>query len=153
MIGTPRSAPPTEKKAIRSHYDLATPFYRLVWGPHIHHGLWSAEDVARDVPEMQPRLAQEQLTDTLAALAADEYAEKEGGESPDCDDPDCAERENEAEARSIARQVWAKDGEVEIDDDAGVSMAFTDPDGDPTGAYVQAWVFVEFTANSAKGAK
>lgn len=69
MIGTPRSAPPTEKKAIRSHYDLATPFYRLVWGPHIHHGLWSAEDVARDVPEMQPRLAQEQLTDTLAALA------------------------------------------------------------------------------------
>ncbi len=90
---------------------------------------------------------------TLAALAVDEYAEKERGESPDCDDPDCAEKENEAEARSIARQVWAKDGEVEIDDDAGVSMAFTDPDGDPTGAYVQAWVFVEFTANSANGAR
>ncbi len=69
MICTPRTAPPTEKAAIRSHYDLATPFYRLVWGPHIHHGLWSAEDAARDVPETPPRAAQEQLTDTLATLA------------------------------------------------------------------------------------
>ena len=69
MIETPSTAPPTEKGAIRSHYDLATPFYRLVWGPHIHHGLWSAEDAARAVPQMPPRVAQEQLTDTLAALA------------------------------------------------------------------------------------
>jgi len=69
MISTPGTAAPTEKAAIRSHYDLATPFYRLVWGPHIHHGLWSAEDAARDVPEMSPRGAQEQLTDTLATLA------------------------------------------------------------------------------------
>ena len=28
------------KREIRRHYDLATPFYRLLWGPHIHHGLW-----------------------------------------------------------------------------------------------------------------
>ena len=69
MISTPAHAPPTRKEAIRSHYDLATPFYRLVWGPHIHHGLWSAEDAARGVPEMPPREAQEALTDTLAALA------------------------------------------------------------------------------------
>jgi cyclopropane fatty-acyl-phospholipid synthase-like methyltransferase len=27
------------KDAIRSHYDLAAPFYRLLWGRHIHHGL------------------------------------------------------------------------------------------------------------------
>jgi tocopherol O-methyltransferase len=70
MISTPASAPPTEKGAIRSHYDLATPFYRLLWGPHIHHGLWSAADVARAVPEMSPRAAQEALTDTLASLAS-----------------------------------------------------------------------------------
>ena len=31
------------KRAIRTHYDLATPFYRLLWGPHIHHGLWERE--------------------------------------------------------------------------------------------------------------
>lgn len=49
MIWTPRTAPPTEKAAIRSHYDLARPFYRLVWRPHIHHGLWLAEDAARSV--------------------------------------------------------------------------------------------------------
>ena len=70
MICTRRTVPPTEKAAIRSHYDLGTPFYRLVWGPHIHHGLWSAEDAARDVPETPPRAAQERLTDTLAALAS-----------------------------------------------------------------------------------
>ena len=58
-----------DRRAIRSHYDLATPFYRLLWGPHIHHGLWSEEDAARRVPEVSPRAAQEQLTDTLAALA------------------------------------------------------------------------------------
>ena len=68
MISTPRTAPPTEKAAIRSHYDLATPFYRLVWGPHIHHGLWSADDVSRPAPRASPRAAQEALTDTLATL-------------------------------------------------------------------------------------
>ena len=57
------------QRAIRSHYDLATPFYRLLWGPHIHHGLWSEEDAARRVPQVSPRTAQEQLTDTLAELA------------------------------------------------------------------------------------
>ncbi|MEI6637024.1 MAG: class I SAM-dependent methyltransferase [Planctomycetota bacterium] len=57
------------KQSIRSHYDLATPFYRLLWGPHIHHGLWSAEDAARLVPKATPRAAQEHLTDTLAGLS------------------------------------------------------------------------------------
>ncbi|MBS0208577.1 MAG: hypothetical protein JSS27_06440 [Planctomycetes bacterium] len=31
-----------KKSAVRSHYDLVTPFYRLLWGEHIHHGLWHA---------------------------------------------------------------------------------------------------------------
>lgn len=69
MISVAPSAPPTEKAAIRSHYDLATPFYRLLWGPHVHHGLWSEEDAARAVPRMSARVAQERLTDTLASLA------------------------------------------------------------------------------------
>lgn len=57
------------KDSIRSHYDLATPFYRLFWGPHIHHGLWSAEDAVREQPHASPRAAQEALTDSLATLA------------------------------------------------------------------------------------
>ncbi len=50
-----------QKKVIRSHYDLSTPFYRLLWGPHIHHGLWEANE--------SPRTAQLQLTERLATLA------------------------------------------------------------------------------------
>jgi tocopherol O-methyltransferase len=46
---------------IRGHYDLSTPFYRLLWGPHIHHGLWEADE--------SPRTAQLQLTERLATLA------------------------------------------------------------------------------------
>ena len=33
------SCPTVEKRVIRTHYNLATPFYRLLWGRHIHHGL------------------------------------------------------------------------------------------------------------------
>jgi tocopherol O-methyltransferase len=51
-----------KKTSIRGHYDLATPFYRLLWGPHIHHGLW-LNDTAT------PYQAQCELTDTLAELA------------------------------------------------------------------------------------
>ncbi len=49
------------KNSIRSHYQLGTLFYRLLWGPHIHHGLWSGDETAS--------VAQVQLTDTLADLA------------------------------------------------------------------------------------
>ncbi len=50
-----------EKSVIRSHYQLGTLFYRLLWGPHIHHGLWSGDESASQ--------AQRQLTDTLADMA------------------------------------------------------------------------------------
>lgn len=51
-----------KKQTIRSHYQLGTLFYRLLWGPHIHHGLWTATE--------SPSQAQVQLTDTLADMAA-----------------------------------------------------------------------------------
>lgn len=51
-----------KKSVIRNHYDLSTLFYRLLWGPHIHHGLWSADE--------SPQLAQRQLTQEMARLAA-----------------------------------------------------------------------------------
>lgn len=53
------------KAAIRSHYDVATPFYRLLWGPHVHHGLW--DDQAD--PRLSARAAQERLIDTVARAA------------------------------------------------------------------------------------
>jgi len=55
------SHPLVSKTAIRNHYDLATFFYRLFWGPHIHHGLWTADE--------SPRVAQQQLIDALAFSA------------------------------------------------------------------------------------
>lgn len=50
-----------QKRSIQRHYDLATLFYRLLWGPHIHHGLWNADET--------PEQAQRQLTETLAHRA------------------------------------------------------------------------------------
>jgi len=55
------TCPNVKKRVIRGHYDLSTPFYRLLWGPHIHHGLWEANE--------SPRAAQLQLTERLATLA------------------------------------------------------------------------------------
>jgi cyclopropane fatty-acyl-phospholipid synthase-like methyltransferase len=34
------------KSQIRLHYDLANVFYWLLWGPHIHHGLWDGDESA-----------------------------------------------------------------------------------------------------------
>jgi tocopherol O-methyltransferase len=55
------SCPTVDKRVIRGHYNVTTPFYRLLWGPHIHHGMWEANE--------SPRQAQLQLTERLATLA------------------------------------------------------------------------------------
>jgi tocopherol O-methyltransferase len=54
--------PSITKTSIRDHYNLATPFYRLFWGQHIHHGLW-------DNGAATPKQAQRRLIDRLAAMA------------------------------------------------------------------------------------
>jgi tocopherol O-methyltransferase len=46
------------KREIQSHYDWATPVYRLLWGRHIHHGLWESDE--------SPSRAQVQLIERLA---------------------------------------------------------------------------------------
>ncbi len=53
--------PSVAKQFVRQHYDLATPFYWLLWGRHIHHGLWDGQE--------SPAQAQQQLTETLAREA------------------------------------------------------------------------------------
>ncbi len=50
-----------QREVIRHHYNISTLFYRLLWGPHIHHGLWHGEESSRQ--------AQLQLTQTLIRLA------------------------------------------------------------------------------------
>ncbi|MFN7731552.1 MAG: SAM-dependent methyltransferase [Pirellula sp.] len=54
--------PSVEKSVIRNHYDITTPFYRLFWGPHIHHGYWEGNETSAR--------AQVQLTERLAKAAA-----------------------------------------------------------------------------------
>lgn len=56
------TCPTIEKKVIRTHYNVTTLFYRLLWGPHLHHGLWSANEA--------PQTAARQLTEELARLAS-----------------------------------------------------------------------------------
>ncbi|MCA9051150.1 MAG: class I SAM-dependent methyltransferase [Planctomycetaceae bacterium] len=51
------SCPTVEKSVIRSHYNVSTLFYRLLWGQHIHHGLWEANE--------SPRIAARQLTERM----------------------------------------------------------------------------------------
>jgi tocopherol O-methyltransferase len=55
------SCPTVSKDQIRVHYDLGSLFYRLLWGRHIHHGLWQANE--------SPHVAQQRLTETLAREA------------------------------------------------------------------------------------
>ncbi|MCA9012923.1 MAG: class I SAM-dependent methyltransferase, partial [Planctomycetaceae bacterium] len=56
------SCPDVRKDVIRQHYNISTIFYRVLWGQHIHHGLWSANE--------SPKLAARQLTEQLAAEAS-----------------------------------------------------------------------------------
>jgi tocopherol O-methyltransferase len=44
---------------IRRHYDALSAFYRLFWGPHIHHGYWEGDE--------SPAEAQVRLMERLAA--------------------------------------------------------------------------------------
>jgi tocopherol O-methyltransferase len=55
------SCPGISKRDIRLHYDWSTAFYRLLWGPHIHHGLWDADE--------SPAEAQIKLIEAAAARA------------------------------------------------------------------------------------
>ena len=45
------------KSRIRTHYEIGTLFYRLLWGVHIHHGLWHENESSQQ--------AQRQLVEHL----------------------------------------------------------------------------------------
>lgn len=39
---------PQDARAVADHYDELDPFYREVWGEHVHHGLWRTGRESRD---------------------------------------------------------------------------------------------------------
>lgn len=51
-----------EKNKIIEHYDVASPYYRSLWGDHIHHGYWIRGDESKET-------AQIQMIEHLAQLA------------------------------------------------------------------------------------
>ena len=53
---------PNAKNKIIEHYDVVSPYYRKLWGEHLHHGYW----IRGDEPKEQ---AQQQLIEHLARLA------------------------------------------------------------------------------------
>src|ERR1700692_4658394 len=58
----PPMARPNDKQTIREHYDAVSPYYRSLWGEHIHHGYWVRGDESKE-------RAQLQLIEHLAQLA------------------------------------------------------------------------------------
>ncbi len=55
-------ARPNDKRKILEYYDKISPYYKSLWGDHIHHGYWVRGDESKEQ-------AQEQLIEHLAALA------------------------------------------------------------------------------------
>src|SRR5215471_1685449 len=53
---------PNEKQRILDHYNRVSPYYRALWGEHLHHGYWIRGDESRD-------MAQVQLVEHLAQAA------------------------------------------------------------------------------------
>src|SRR5882762_4076488 len=51
-----------DKRRIIEHYDILSPYYRSLWGEHLHHGYWIRGDESKE-------RAQLQLIEHLAQLA------------------------------------------------------------------------------------
>jgi len=42
-----------EKEKIREHYDRLSPYYRTLWGEHLHHGYWIHGDEPKEKAQLQ----------------------------------------------------------------------------------------------------
>lgn len=58
---------PQTPAAVADHYDELDPFYREIWGRHVHHGLWTT---GRETPE--------EATEALVALVAERLGLRAG---------------------------------------------------------------------------
>lgn len=44
---------PNDKEKVREHYDRMSPYYRSLWGEHIHHGYWIRGDESKETAQVQ----------------------------------------------------------------------------------------------------
>jgi tocopherol O-methyltransferase len=51
-----------DKGRVIEHYDVVSPYYRALWGEHLHHGYWVRSDETKEQAQLQ-------LIEHLAALA------------------------------------------------------------------------------------
>src|SRR5215472_170599 len=42
-----------DKDKVREHYDRISPYYRALWGEHIHHGYWIRGDESKETAQIQ----------------------------------------------------------------------------------------------------
>jgi tocopherol O-methyltransferase len=57
-----QTSQPNAKQKIIKHYDVISPYYRSLWGEHIHHGYWIRGDESKEKAQLQ-------LIEHLASLA------------------------------------------------------------------------------------
>jgi tocopherol O-methyltransferase len=53
---------PNDKHRVIEHYDVVSPYYRSLWGEHLHHGYWIRGDESKEKAQLQ-------LIEHLARLA------------------------------------------------------------------------------------
>jgi tocopherol O-methyltransferase len=53
---------PNDKQRVIEHYDVVSPYYRSLWGDHLHHGYWIRGDESKEKAQLQ-------LIEHLAQLA------------------------------------------------------------------------------------
>jgi tocopherol O-methyltransferase len=44
---------PNDKQKIIEHYDIVSPYYRALWGEHLHHGYWIRGDESKEQAQLQ----------------------------------------------------------------------------------------------------
>ena len=49
-VTVPRS---NDKRRIIEHYDVVSPYYRSLWGEHLHHGYWIGGEESKEKAQVQ----------------------------------------------------------------------------------------------------
>jgi len=42
-----------DKNRVVEHYDVISPYYRALWGEHLHHGYWIRGDESKEQAQLQ----------------------------------------------------------------------------------------------------
>src|SRR5947207_15602572 len=44
---------PNDRSKVIEHYDVVSPYYRSLWGEHLHHGYWIRGDESKEKAQLQ----------------------------------------------------------------------------------------------------